>query len=104
MPNARIPVLPNHDDHLHAALQTLPFLIVAALRVLLFAAIGAAAIAAGVLIYRIAFPSILAFPWSLPPETSRRRKREKEMTVVFAGSFNPPHWGHFAMIRYLAER
>jgi len=26
------------------------------------------------------------------------------MTVVFAGSFNPPHWGHLVMIRYLAER
>lgn len=24
--------------------------------------------------------------------------------MVFAGSFNPPHWGHLVMIRYLAER
>lgn len=57
-----------------------------------------------ILAYRVAFPLILTFPWRKPSENSRRRKREKEITVVFAGSFNPPHWGHLVMIRYLADR
>jgi len=29
---------------------------------------------------------------------------EKNETVIFAGSFNPPHHGHLAMLVYLAER
>ena len=60
--------------------------------------------ALGILVYRVAFPTILSFPWDMPSESSRSSKREKKMTVVFAGSFNPPHWGHLVMIRYLAER
>ncbi|EED91571.1 predicted protein [Thalassiosira pseudonana CCMP1335] len=61
-------------------------------------------IAAGILIYRILFPAIISYPWDMPGEKSRQRKREKKMAVVFAGSFNPPHWGHLVMIRYLVER
>ena len=60
--------------------------------------------ALGILVYRVVFPTILSFPWDMPSENSRCSKREKKMTVVFAGSFNPPHWGHLVMIRYLAER
>jgi len=64
----------------------------------------AVAIALCILIFRIVFPAILSFPWSMPSKDSRYQKREKKMTVVFAGSFNPPHWGHLVMIRYLAGR
>ena len=60
--------------------------------------------ALGILVYRVVFPTILSFPWDMPSENSRWSKREKKTTVVFAGSFNPPHWGHLVMIRYLAER
>lgn len=77
------------------------------LDLLMYCAIAAATVASlalCILVYRVAFPLILSFPWSTPPENSRRRKREKEMTVVFAGSFNPPHWGHLVMLRYLADR
>jgi len=65
---------------------------------------GAAVIAVGILVFRILFPTILSFPWCMSSDNSRRRKREKDITVVFAGSFNPPHLGHLVMIRYLAER
>ena len=41
-------------------------------------------------------PTILKFPW---PTT-----QDKDTTIVFAGSFNPPHNGHLAMIEYLANR
>ena len=63
-------------------------------------------VATFILVYRVANPTILTFPWRLPSASSksRRRKRERNMTVIFAGSFNPPHWGHLVMIRYLAER
>lgn len=62
-------------------------------------------LALGILILlRVLFPTILTHPWTLPPKNSRQQKRDKERTVVFAGSFNPPHWGHLVMIKYLAER
>jgi pantetheine-phosphate adenylyltransferase len=48
------------------------------------------------LIYRIVCPRILTYPW-----TKASKKRNE--TVVFAGSFNPPHNGHIAMIKYLAS-
>lgn len=57
-----------------------------------------------ILISRILFPTIISYPWKMPPENSRQRKREKQITVVLAGSFNPPHRGHLVMIRYLSER
>jgi len=47
------------------------------------------------LIYRIVFPTILTYPWS--------NASKKNQTVVFAGSFNPPHNGHIAMIEHLAK-
>jgi len=49
-----------------------------------------------VLLYRVLNPTILKFPW---PTT-----QDKDTTIVFAGSFNPPHNGHLAMIEYLANR
>jgi hypothetical protein len=54
------------------------------------------------ILIRVLFPTILTHPWKVPDK--REQKRDKETTVVFAGSFNPPHWGHLVMIRYLAER
>lgn len=78
------------------------------MHIILIAAATALAVATtillGILLYRIAFPPILSFPWREPSKNSQCRKQEKKMTVVFAGSFNPPHWGHLVMLKYLAER
>ncbi|KAL7434233.1 hypothetical protein ACHAXH_005266 [Discostella pseudostelligera] len=76
------------------------------IHLLLLVALLSAFIPLGILLYRIVFPTILSFPWQLPSGSSSasRRKHDKSKTVVFAGSFNPPHWGHLVMIRYLAER
>lgn len=57
-----------------------------------------------ILIYRVVFPTILSFPWGKPSDNTRQCKQEKERTVIFAGSFNPPHCGHLVMLRYLADR
>ena len=51
------------------------------------------------LLYQLNFPKILTFPWP-----SKTKQKDKETTVVFAGSFNPPHNGHLVMIQYLAMR
>lgn len=48
------------------------------------------------LIYRIVCPRILTYPWT-------KASKKRNQTVVFAGSFNPPHNGHIAMIKYLAN-
>lgn len=53
---------------------------------------------------RLLFPTVLTHPWQIPSENSRQRKLDRETSVVFAGSFNPPHHGHLVMISYLAER
>ena len=77
------------------------------IQIIVYCAIASASsfvIATCILIYRIVFPTIRTYPWSKPPEDSPSRKREKTLTVVFAGSFNPPHWGHLVMIRYLSDR
>ena len=55
------------------------------------------------LITPILIPPIHKFPWQLP-ESYTQKQREKNMTVVLAGSYNPPHRGHLAMISHLAER
>jgi hypothetical protein len=55
------------------------------------------------LVWPIIFPWIVSYPWPMPDDYDRRR-RDRNHTVVFAGSYNPPHSGHMAMIRYLSER
>jgi hypothetical protein len=52
------------------------------------------------LIGPILSPTVIPYPW---PEPSGH-KQDKKLTVVLAGSFNPPHNGHLAMLLYLAER
>ena len=53
--------------------------------------------------YRLSFPTIISYPWKMPT-CEKQKSREKKMKVVMAGSFNPPHYGHLAMLSYLAER
>ncbi|GMH83659.1 hypothetical protein TL16_g09674 [Triparma laevis f. inornata] len=43
------------------------------------------------------FPTIIHHPY--PPSTRKENK-----TVMLAGSFNPPHLGHFKMLQYLSQR
>ena len=59
--------------------------------------------AAYTLINPIVVPPIHTYPWQLPQDYEQKQ-REKNMTVVIAGSYNPPHRGHLAMISHLAER
>jgi hypothetical protein len=58
---------------------------------------------ASTLIWPIIFPRILSYPWPMSEDYQHRRK-DRNHTVVLAGSYNPPHSGHMAMIRYLSER
>lgn len=61
-------------------------------------ACGALAYAAILLIRPILFPRVITYPWvdGVP--------QEKNMTVILAGSYNPPHYGHLAMLSYLSNR
>ena len=52
----------------------------------------------GSLLWPLVFPTIIAYPWASVA------KEKKRSTVVLAGSFNPPHRGHYAMLKYLSER
>ncbi len=56
------------------------------------------------LFYQLNHPTILAFPWSSSSSSDRRKRKDKNIKVVFAGSFNPPHNGHLGMVEYLASR
>lgn len=55
----------------------------------------------GSLIYSILFPTVISYPWE--KQYDQRQKDEGDY-VIMAGSFNPPHKGHFAMLEYLSKR
>ena len=46
-------------------------------------------------------PTIITYPW---PEHKKENRKTTTTTVVLAGSFNPPHNGHLAMLLYLVDR
>mmetsp|Transcript_17853 Transcript_17853/g.29547 ORF Transcript_17853/g.29547 Transcript_17853/m.29547 type:complete len:120 (-) Transcript_17853:186-545(-) len=51
----------------------------------------------GLLLWPLAFPTIHTYPWKSP-------KNQNRDTVILAGSFNPPHYGHRAMLQFLAKK
>jgi uncharacterized SAM-binding protein YcdF (DUF218 family) len=53
---------------------------------------------ASVLVGPIVNPRIMRYPW--PPSDPK----DKNLTIVLAGSYNPPHSGHLAMLTYLSQR
>lgn len=55
------------------------------------------------LISLIINPIIIRFPWKHSDDPVVR-ERDTKRVVVLAGSYNPPHRGHLAMLEYLAER
>lgn len=65
--------------------------------------VGATIVCAWILIPPILRPTVISYPWRLP-ESHSYRERDKKRTVVLAGSFNPPHLGHLAMLEYLSKR
>jgi hypothetical protein len=67
------------------------------LSALLYAGLLCAIVAAVVLILPILFPAIIEFPWE-------DKNVKESQTVVLAGSYNPPHRGHLAMLEYLSKR
>ena len=65
--------------------------------------VGAIIVMSWILIPPILRPTVITYPWRMP-ESHAYRERDKKRTVVLAGSFNPPHYGHFAMLEYLSKR
>jgi hypothetical protein len=58
---------------------------------------GSLLVAGAVLLKPILSPTIIGYPWE---EGSDKQNK----TVILAGSYNPPHLGHLAMLEYLSKR
>lgn len=56
--------------------------------------------AISVLVYNILWPVIIYYPW----EAADAKEEKSNQTVIFAASYNPPHFGHLAMLEYLSTR
>ena len=60
-------------------------------------------------VYRIFRPSIVSFPWDNSSNSNSNSKNGKEsakysQTVIFAASYNPPHYGHIRMLEYISKK
>ena len=64
--------------------------------ILLPLAMAALLILTAILIRPILWPTIITFPW--------KQMDKEDRIVVLAGSYNPPHLGHLAMLEYLSKR
>jgi hypothetical protein len=73
------------------------------LPLVLWTTVGVLVISAVSLLVPIMNPTILEYPWQFP-SSNRQRQRDKQKVVLLAGSYNPPHNGHLAMLEYLSER
>lgn len=58
---------------------------------------GSILLAGAVLLKPILFPTIIGYPWE-------EGYTKEHKTVILAGSYNPPHLGHLAMLKYLSKR
>ena len=54
-------------------------------------------LAGAILIKPIIWPVIIRFPWD-------DDVAKEDRVVILAGSYNPPHRGHLAMLEYLSKR
>ena len=58
-----------------------------------------------ILLYHVLNPTVLKHPWPTQyKDKGGHWDSDRDTSVVFAGSFNPPHNGHLVMIKYLARR
>jgi hypothetical protein len=82
------------------------------LRVAVGVLVVSVTVAVASLIRNIAWPTIIHFPWKQhkqpqqkPQDGNDRNDDGKEnRIVILAGSYNPPHRGHLAMLLYLSTR
>ena len=64
------------------------------------------------LVQRVLQPTIITFPWRNNNNNNKTQEKSsktltnqnKKKTVVLAGSYNPPHYGHLAMLSHLSQQ